>query len=93
MKKRVRVPLALGIGFGLALLSMAIAIYFGYVHAYSSEENIRYVYLFGFKIYRLTLEGEKYIGTSLGVNMGIICAIYMGIVFALEEIIHKLRAL
>ena len=91
MKKRVRVPLALGIGFGLAILSMAI--YFGYVHAYSSEENIRYVYLFGFKIYRLTLEGEKYIGTSLGVNMGIICAIYMGIVFALEEIIHKLRAL
>lgn len=93
MKKRVRVPLALGIGFGLAILSMAIAIYFGYVHAYSSEENIRYVYLFGFKIYRLTLEGAKYIGTSLGVNMGIICTIYMGIVFALEEIIHKLRAL
>ena len=40
MKKRVRVPLALGIGFGLAILSMAIAIYFGYVHAYSSEEKL-----------------------------------------------------
>ena len=83
MKKRFRVPLALGIGFGLAILSMAIAIYFGYVHAYSSEENIRYVYLFGLKIYRLTL----------GVNMGIICAIYMGVALVLEEIIHKLRTL
>lgn len=93
MKKRVRVPLALGIGFGLAILSMAIAIYFGYVHAYSSEENIWYVYLLGFKIYRLTLEGEKYIGSSLGVNMGIICAIYMGVALVLEEIIHKLRTL
>jgi hypothetical protein len=93
MKKIVRVSLALGIGFGLAILSMAITIYFGYVHAYSSEENIRDVYLFGIKIYRLTLEGKKYTGTSLGKNMGIICAIYMGIVFALEEIIHKLRSL
>ena len=88
----IPLALALGIGLGLALLSMAIAIYFGYVNAYSSEENIRYVYLFGIKIYRLTLEGEKYIGSSLGLNMGIICAIYMGIVFALEEIIHKLKA-
>lgn len=93
MKKQTRITLALGIGFGLAILSMALTIYFGYVHAYSNGGNAKDVYLLGLKIYRLTLEGNNYTGASLGVNMGIVCAIYMGIVLFLEEIIHKLRTL
>lgn len=92
MRKRTRMTLALVMGFGLAILSMALTIYFGYVHAYSNGGNIKDVYLFGLKIYRLTMEGDNYTGTSLGVNMGIVCAIYMGIALLLEEIIHKLRA-
>lgn len=93
MKKRIRIALALGIGFGLAIVSMVITIYVGYVHAYSNGGSIKDVYLFGLKIYRLILEGDNYTGTSLGVNMGIVCALYMGILLLLEEIIHKLRTL
>lgn len=93
MKKRIRMALAIGIGFVLAIVSMAITIYFGYVHAYSNGGKIKDVYLFGLKIYRLILEGDNYTGTSLWVNMGIVCALYMGIVLLLEEIIHKLRTL
>lgn len=93
MKKRIRMALALGIGFGLAIVSMAITISVGYVHAYANGGSIKDVYLFGLKIYRLILEGDNYTGTSLGVNMGIVCALYMGIVLLLEEIIHKLRTL
>jgi hypothetical protein len=93
MRRRGRMILALGIGFGLAMLSMAIAIYFGYVHAYAEGGASKDVYLFGFKIYELIQESGKYAGTSRGVNMGIVCAIYMGIALLLEEVIHKLTSL
>lgn len=91
MKPIVRRLITLMCGFGIALLFMAAAIYFGYSNAYRRGTETSEVYMFGLNIYHLVLSGEKYIGTSNGPAMGGVSAIVMAVVFAVEEIIFKLR--
>lgn len=93
MKPIVRRIITLACGFGVALLFMAIAIYFGYSNAYRQGTTTSEVYMFGLNIYHLALSGEKYIGTSNGPAMGGVSAIIMAAIFAVEEIIFKLRKL
>lgn len=91
MKPIVRRLITLVCGFGIALLFMAAAIYFGYSNAYRRGTETSEVYMFGLNIYHLVLSGEKYIGTSNGPAMGGVSAIVMAVVFAVEEMIFKLR--
>ncbi|MDD7362679.1 MAG: LlsX family protein [Peptoniphilus sp.] len=91
MKKSRRILLAMAIGFAVAMVAMAIAIYFGYAGAYDRGGSGRDVYLFGIAIYRLSLSKGRYIGRSIGPNMGMVCAIFMVLAVALEEIVHKFR--
>lgn len=91
MKPAIRRLITLACGFGFAMLLMAVAIYFGYSNAYRQGTDTSEVYMFGLNIYHLVLSGEKYSGTSNGPAMGGVCAIIMAVVFAVEEIIYKLR--
>ena len=93
MRRYIGIIGALILGFALAMLSMAIAIYVGYSQAYAGGVSVKEVYVFGLNIYEITKSGQVYIGTSIGKNMGIVCAVYMVIVLAVEEIIRKLRRL
>lgn len=91
MNKKTWVFTALGIGFAIAIMSMAIAIYFGYTYAYRTETDMFTVKLFGLPIYELTRSGEKYVGESIGINMGGICGICMVVSIIVVKIIHIVR--
>lgn len=73
------------------MLLMSVFIYFGYSSAYSTDAEQYTVRLFGISIYELTRSENKYIGSPIGPNMGIICGICMAVSLAVEEVIHKMR--
>ena len=93
-KKQIKTPLRILIflvsGFVIAMICMTIAIFLGYSNAYKSSEDIYSVYLFGLKIYNLTKTGTEYAGTSMGMNMGILCMGFMAATVGIEEIVRKL---
>ena len=93
-KKQIKAPLRILIflvsGFALAMICMTIAIYFGYDNAYKSSMDNYSVYLFGLEIYTLTKTGTEYAGTSIGMNMGILCMAFMAVTVGIEEITRKL---
>lgn len=91
MNKKAKIILALIIGFAAAMLLMSVCIYFGYSGAYSTDAEQYTVRLFGISIYELTRSENKYIGSSIGLHMGIICGICMAVSLAAEEIIRKMR--
>lgn len=90
LKTPVRLLIFLTIGFAIAMIFMTIAIYFGYNNAYSSLGNSYSVNLFGLEIYTLTKVGDEYAGTSIEMNMGILCMAFISITVAVEEITRKL---
>ena len=91
MKKKIRILIALAVGFAFAMLLMSVTIYFGYTNAYSTDTDLLTVKIIGIPIYELTKSGTEYIGRSLGIYMGVICAICMALSFAVEEIINRVR--
>lgn len=91
MSKKAKIILALVIGFAAAMILMSVFIYFGYSSAYSTDAEQYTVKILGISIYELTRSGDKYIGSPVGPNMGIICGICMAVSFAAEEIIYKIR--
>lgn len=93
MKRLLRILLVLAIGFGLAMLIMAIDIYVGYSRAYAGGLNYETVHLFGIKIYQISRSGNRYIGKSVGINMGIVSAVIMACVYGLSALIFRLRGL
>ncbi len=91
MKRKTKVIIALAIGFVMAMILMSVAIYFGYTKAYSSGIESRVVKLLGIPIYELTKSGTKYVGTSMGPYMGLICGIFMAISVGVESLINKVK--
>lgn len=91
MKTALRVVLAWAIGVGVAMLIMAIAIYFGYSNVYRQGQQTSEVYLFGLNIYHLTLQGNKYVGTAVGEEMGKFCSSISLIAIVIEELFRRLR--
>lgn len=95
MKRKNRIIISLIIGFVVAMVIMAVAIYFQYKNAYTlldegSYENY-FVKIFGIDVYNLIWDTDHFEGVSVGVNMGIVCAIFMAVTAFIEEIIWKIR--
>lgn len=91
MKKKIKILITLIVGFALAMVLMSVAIYFGYTNAYSTDINTLTVKILGIPIYELIKSGTEYIGKSIGVNMGAVCAICMAFSVIAEELISKAR--
>ncbi|MBQ5406556.1 MAG: LlsX family protein [Oscillospiraceae bacterium] len=90
MKKRKKIKtliLAAVLGFAVSMAVMAISIYFGYMNAYHSSVDSGTVSLFGLKIYSLVKAGERYVGVSIGPNMGIICSVFIAAAIIIERIL------
>lgn len=88
-KNIIALIIAIVAGFALAMLAMSVAIYFGYTEAYAGSAESLNVSLFGLDIYTLTKAGEQYNGSSIGQNMGIICAGFMAVAVLMEQFIIR----
>lgn len=92
MKNSKTIIIAIIVGFAVAMLVMAVAIYFGYTNAYNSNVNDMNVSLFGIDIYNLKKNGNKYNGSSIGQNMGIVCAIFIAGSVYIERVITRFKS-
>lgn len=91
MSAKKRIILELLIGFIIALILMTIAIYFGYTNAYSSKIDSSTVTILGIPIYELVKSESKYIGNTIGTNMGVFSGLCMAISVAVSESVIKLK--
>lgn len=91
MKKKIKIVVALVIGFAVAMVLMSVAIYFGYTNAYKMGVDTFTVKILGIPIYELTKSGTEYIGTSIGIYMGVVCGICMFFSVIAEELIRKIK--
>ncbi len=91
MKKKMKIIAALIIGFVVAMILMSVVIYFSYVNAYSTNIDTLTVKILGMPIYELTKSGTKYIGTTIGIYMGVVCGICMLLSVIIEELISRVK--
>ncbi len=91
MKSKKKIIAALIIALAFAMLLMAIMIYFGYTHAYSSGVESSVVSILGLPIYELKKSGTEYVGSTIGINMGIVCGVCMLIALILTGVISKIK--
>lgn len=89
MKKKILIELLFG--FIFAMLLMSIVIYFGYTEAYSTNIDTLTVKILGIPIYKLTKSGTEYIGKSIGIYMGLVCAICMALSAITGKLISKAK--
>lgn len=89
MKKKILIELLFG--FIFAMLLMSIVIYFGYTEAYSTNIDTLTVKILGIPIYKLTKSGTEYIGKSIGIYMGLVCAICMALSTIAGKLISKAK--
>ena len=92
MKNGKTIIISIIVGFAVAILVMAVAIYLGYTNAYNSNVNEINISIFGINIYSLTKNVDKYNGSSIGQNMGIICTIFIAGAVCIERIITRVKS-
>lgn len=91
MKKKIKIIVELVIGFAVAMILMSVVIYFGYINAYSTSVDTLTVKILGIPIYELTKSGTKYVGKTIGINMGVVCGICMFLSVIAEKLISRVK--
>lgn len=89
MKKKILIELLFG--FIFAMLLMSIVIYFAYTEAYSTNIDTLTVKILGIPIYKLTKSGTEYIGKSIGIYMGLVCAIFLALSTIAGNLLSKAK--
>ena len=92
MKNSKTIIIAIIVGLAVAMLVMAVAIYLGYTNAYISNVNEINISIFGINIKKKKKNVDKYIGSSIGQNMGIICVIFIAGAICVERLITKVKS-
>lgn len=85
MKKNLRRLFALGLGFIIGCIFVGILIYFGYYHAYEAAVKSVTVKFLGLSLYEIVQNGETYVGTAIGPNIGVISTIFALLALLVEE--------